>query len=301
MYRGLTVGVAIPALNEEASIGLVVGDLRSLYNADDTPVIDDVVVCDNGSSDATAARAAEAGARIAQEARRGYGSACLAAIAKLRRTDVVLFTDADHAFYAAQATRLLDRISKGADLVIGSRASGHRDPGALSPTQVMGNRLATTLIRFLWGPRVTDLGPYRAIRSEALSALGMRDPAFGWTVEMQVKAIQHGLEVVEVPVDTRARIGKSKISGTVRGVLGAGFGIFSMIAKLRWQQRERRTVGDGLVPSRRALGARSRVRPRRTRSGVLPQSRRVGPQTRGITTDDHSGRHDTTCPRGEEG
>ena len=161
MYRGLNVGVAIPALNEEASIGLVVGDLRSLHNVDDTPVIDDVVVCDNGSSDATAARASEAGARIAQEDRRGYGSACLAAIAKLRRTDVVLFTDADHAFHASQATRLLDRIAEGADLVIGSRAWGHRDPGALSPTQVMGNRLATVLIRFLWGPRVTDLGPYR--------------------------------------------------------------------------------------------------------------------------------------------
>ena len=287
MYRGLTVGVAIPALNEEASIGLVVGDLRSLHNADDTPLIDDVVVCDNGSSDATAARASEAGARIAQEHRKGYGSACLAAIAKLRRTDVVLFTDADHAFHASQATRLLDRIAEGADFVIGSRASGHRGPGALSPTQVMGNRLATTLIRFLWGPRVTDLGPYRAIRSEALSALRMRDPAFGWTVEMQVKAIQHGLEIVEVPVDTRARIGKSKISGTVRGVLGAGFGILSMIAKLRWQQREQRTVGDGLVPSRRALRAGS-------------HSRSVGPETCGIPTGDRKGRPYATSLMGEE-
>lgn len=237
MYRGLSVGIAIPALDEEASIGFVVGELRALRNVDDTPVVDDVVVCDNGSADATAARAAAAGARIVRENRKGYGSACLAAIAGLRRTDVVLFTDADHAFHASQATRLVDPIADGADLVIGSRTLGRREPGALSLPQVMGNRLATALIRLLWGRRTTDLGPYRAIRADALSAIGMRDVAFGWTVEMQVKAIQQGLRTAEVPVDTRARIGRSKISGTVRGVVGAGFGILSTIAKLRWEQR----------------------------------------------------------------
>ena len=238
MYGGLTVGVAIPALDEEASIGFVVADLRALRNSDDSPVIDDIVVCDNGSRDATGTRAAEAGARVVREECKGYGSACLAAIAELKRTDVVLFTDADHAFHASQAPRLLDRIATGADLVIGSRALGGSEPGAMSATQVFGNRLATALIRWLWRHRVTDLGPYRAIRTQALAALGMQDAAFGWTVEMQVKAIQQGLQVVEVPVDTRARIGKSKISGTVRGVIGAGFGILSMIAKLRWQQRK---------------------------------------------------------------
>ena len=238
MYRGLTVGVAIPALDEEASIGFVVGDLRALRNHDDSPVIDDIVVCDNGSRDATCARASDAGARVVREECKGYGSACLAAIAELQRTDVVLFTDADHAFHASQATRLLDRIADGAELVIGSRALGGSEPGAMSATQVFGNRLATALIRRLWRHRVTDLGPYRAIRRQALAALGMRDTTFGWTVEMQVKAIQQGMQVVEVPVDTRARIGKSKISGTVRGVMGAGFGILSMIAKLRWQQRK---------------------------------------------------------------
>lgn len=242
MYRGLTVGVAIPALNEEASIGHVVGDLRALRNDDDSPVIDDIVVCDNGSRDATGTCAAEAGARVVREDRKGYGSACLAAIAQLEPTDIVLFTDADHAFHASQAPPLLDGVADGADLAIGSRALGAMDPGGMSATQVYGNRLATALIHWLWGQRVTDLGPYRAIRTEALAGLGMRDAAFGWTVEMQVKAIQHGLQIVEVPVDTRARIGKSKISGTVRGVVGAGFGILSMIAKLRWQQR-----GDGLV------------------------------------------------------
>lgn len=237
MYRGLTVGVAIPALNEEKSIGLVVGDLRRLRNDNDSPVIDDVVVCDNGSSDATADRAMEAGARVVKEDRPGYGRACLAAIARLRPADVVLFTDADNAFHACQATRLLDGLADGADLAVGSRALGHREPGALSFSQEMGNRLATALIRWLWRYPVTDLGPYRAMRAQALSALGMRDETFGWTVEMQVKAIQHGFQIIEVPVDTRARIGKSKISGTVRGVVGAGFGILAMIAKLRWHQR----------------------------------------------------------------
>ena len=273
MYRGQSVGVAIPALNEEQSIGLVVGDLRRLRNNDDSPVIDDVVVCDNGSTDATAARAAEAGARVRKENRLGYGSACLAAIAGLRDTDIVLFTDADHAFHASQATRLIDPIVDGADLAIGSRTAGHRDPGALSVTQVFGNRLATTLIRWLWRHPATDLGPYRAIRADALATLGMRDPAFGWTVEMQVKAIQHGLKIIEVPVDTRARIGVSKISGSVRGVVGAGFGILSMIAKLRWRQRQRRTLADGLAPPRRAAG-NSDGRPQRSPLSDLPNGRR---------------------------
>ena len=246
MYRGMTVGAAIPALDEEASVGRVVDALRRLANDDGSPVIDDVVVCDNGSSDATAKRAEEAGARVVRENRRGYGSACLAAVAGLRSPDVVLFADADHAFHAADAPRLLDRIAAGADLAVGSRALGRREPGALTRSQEAGNRVAAAMIRRLWGQPVTDLGPYRAIRADALAALGMRDAAYGWTVEMQVKAIQRGFRVVEVPVDTRARIGKSKISGTVRGVVGAGFGILSTIARLRWRQR-----GDAARPNRR--------------------------------------------------
>ena len=237
MYRGMTIGAAIPALDEEASIGQVLDGLRGLANDDGSPIIDDIVVCDNGSSDATAKRAEEAGARVVRESRRGYGSACLAAIAGLRSPGVVLFTDADHAFHAADAPRLLEGIAAGADLAVGSRTLGRREPGALTRSQEAGNRLATALIRRLWGQAVTDLGPYRAIRADTLAALGMRDAAFGWTVEMQVKAIQQGFRVVEVPVNTRARIGKSKVSGTVRGVVGAGFGILSTIAKLRWRQR----------------------------------------------------------------
>ena len=237
MYRGSTVGVAIPALNEEQSIGLVVEGLLAQRNADDTRIVDEVVVCDNGSTDATAARAADAGARVVYERQPGYGRACQAAIRALAPSDIVLFTDADHAFHAEQMARLLEGISAGADLAVGSRTLGQQDRGALTRSQQMGNWVATVLIRLLWGQRATDLGPYRAIRSEALTGLDMQDATFGWTVEMQVKAIQQGLKTVEAPVDTRQRIGESKISGTLRGAIGAGCGILGMIAKLRWQQR----------------------------------------------------------------
>ena len=148
----------------------------------------------------------------------------------------MLFTDGDGSFEAAQALRLLDAIAGGADLAIGSRVLGRREAGALSAPQIAGNRVAGRLIRLLWGAAVTDLGPYRAIRAEALGRLDMRDRTYGWTVEMQVKAIQHGLRVVEVPVDAlRRRFGRSKVGGTVRGVVGASIGILSMIARLRWR------------------------------------------------------------------
>ena len=239
MYEGLTVGVAIPALNEAQSVGLVVRDLLALRNECQTPIIDEVVVCDNGSTDGTAAQAAEAGARVVYEGRPGYGRACQAAIRTLAPSDIVLFTDADHAFHAAHAVRLLDGLSSGADLVIGSRTLGKQDRGALTRSQKVGNRVATVLIRVLWRRRVTDLGPYRAIHSKALARLDMQDATFGWTVEMQVKAIQHGLTTVEVPVDTRRRIGRSKISGTLRGAVGAGCGILGMILRLHLRQRRR--------------------------------------------------------------
>ena len=232
----MTVGAVIPAHNEAPSVGSVVEGLCALVGSDGSPVVDDLVVCDNASTDATAARAQAAGGRVVYEGTPGYGSACLAGVAALVPSDVILFTDADQAFHEAQSLRLLEALHAGADLVIGSRTLGAREPHALTTSQRFGNWLACRLIRLFWGHRSTDLGPFRAIRSNAYRRLDMRDRAYGWTVEMQVKAIQRGFKVIEVPVDTRRRVGKSKISGTIRGVIGAGAGILGMIARLRLAQ-----------------------------------------------------------------
>ena len=240
MYRNLTVAAVVPARDEEGSIGAVVGELLALRDAAGARLIDDCVVCDNGSSDATAQRAQEAGARVVHQPTPGYGIACLTALAALGKPDVVLFSDGDGSCAAAQAVRLLEAIADGADLAIGSRSLGRRAPGALSLPQLWGNRVASLLIRWLWGARVTDLGPYRAIRAEALRRIDMQDRLYGWTVEMQVKAIQHRLRIAELPVDAlRRRFGKSKVGGTLAGVVGASIGILSMIAKLRWRQARR--------------------------------------------------------------
>ena len=237
MYRNLSIAAVVPARDEEGHIGAVVGELLALRDMAGAPLIDDFVVCDNGSSDATAQRAEQAGARVVYQPTPGYGIACLTALAAIASADVVLFSDGDGSFDAAQALRLLDAVADGADLAIGSRSLGRREPGALSLPQIWGNRLASLLIRGLWGARVTDLGPYRAIRTPALRRIDMQDRLYGWTVEMQVKAIAHGLRIVEVPVDTRRRrFGKSKVGGTLAGVVGASVGILSMIVKLRYRQ-----------------------------------------------------------------
>ncbi|MCY3776216.1 MAG: glycosyltransferase family 2 protein [Candidatus Aminicenantes bacterium] len=230
MYEDLTVGAVIPAHDEEDNIGPVVMSLWDLRTESGLQVIDDLVVCDNASTDETALRARRAGARVAREPTPGYGRACLTAIAALEPVDVVLFVDGDQAFHIGQSLDLLAPIATGADLVIGSRVLGRMEPGALSMPQIAGNRVASLLIRLLWRVRITDLGPFRAVRADALRRLEMRDTAYGWTVEMQVKAIQTRMRMVEIPVDTRRRrFGKSKVGGTVRGVIGAGVGILSMI------------------------------------------------------------------------
>jgi len=222
------VAAVIPALNEADSIGLVLADLpRS--------VVERVVVCDNGSVDATASVARAAGALVVEEPRRGYGAACLKGLAALESDppDVVLFLDADRSDDAGEASALLAPILDGtADFVIGSRALGGAEPGSLTPAQRFGNRLAAALLRALYGVPATDLGPFRAIRWESLRALGMRDRDFGWTVEMQVKAARHGLRTLEVPVRYRRRAGNSpsKISGTVKGTILAGTKILGTIA-----------------------------------------------------------------------
>jgi uncharacterized protein len=215
MRNGASVGVVIPALNEERSIGRVVSTIPDW--------VDDIVVGDNGSRDMTATIAEEAGARVILEPRRGYGSACLSALATLTDIDVVVFLDGDFSDYPEEMSRLVDPIIRGdIDMVIGSRVLGKRESGALTPQAMFGNWLSCKLIRLFWNVEYSDLGPFRAISYKALKSIRMRDPDYGWTVEMQIKAARDGLRVTEVPVSYRRRIGKSKVSGTVRGVVGAG-------------------------------------------------------------------------------
>jgi glycosyltransferase involved in cell wall biosynthesis len=217
-----SVDVVIPALNEEASLPLVLAALPR-------PPVRRVVVADNGSQDGTARVARDGGAVVVPAARRGYGSACLAGLDHLRRhdpPDVVVFVDADFSDHPEELPRLVAPIVAGeADLVIGSRVLGEREPGALLPQARAGNLVACLLIRLLYGHRYTDLGPFRAVRWDALERLGMADPNFGWTAEMQVKALRHRLRVTEVPVSYRKRVGVSKITGTIAGTVRAGYKI----------------------------------------------------------------------------
>jgi glycosyltransferase involved in cell wall biosynthesis len=193
-----------------------------------------VIVADNGSTDGTARAAGELGARVVSEPRRGYGYACLAGIAILPAdAEIVVFMDGDYSDYPVELDDLVSAMSQHqADLVIGSRVLGEHEKGSLTPQQRFGNWLATRLIRWLYGFSYTDLGPFRAIRAEALRQLRMQDPTYGWTVEMQIKALQHRMKVVEIPVRYRRRIGKSKVSGTLSGSVKAGATILWTIGKL---------------------------------------------------------------------
>ena len=244
MINNKHVSVVIPAKDEMNAIGLVSQDLLALRLKDSTsPLIDVIVVCDNGSTDATASVAIKAGARVVSQPTPGYGIACLTALKQLQqlpKNDIIVFIDGDHSFYAEQAIDLINAIDQGADLAIGSRTLGKQESGALTPPQKVGNLLASFLIRSLWKVPVSDLGPFRAISSTALRQLYMQDQLFGWTVEMQVKAAQLKFNVVEIAVDTRKRIGISKISGTVAGTIGAAKGILGTIFLL-WYQQTRAT------------------------------------------------------------
>ena len=228
MRNGKCIGVVIPALNEEQAIARVIGDIPSW--------VDDIVVADNGSHDRTAAVARAAGARVVSENERGYGAACQAGIAALRAPDIVVFLDGDYSDRPQEMASLIDPIASGrADFVVGSRVRGQLERGALTPQQRFGNWLACGLIRRLCGTPCSDLGPFRAIHGDALRSLNIKDRAFGWTVEMQLKAAETGLRYLEVPVSYRARIGSSKISGTLRGSLLAGVTILSVIARTAWR------------------------------------------------------------------
>jgi glycosyltransferase involved in cell wall biosynthesis len=237
MYKQLHITAIIPALNEEDAIGLVVRDLFALQDSDGNAIVDAVIVADNGSVDFTAMQAREVGAQVISETHRGYGAACLAAINSITETDVVLFVDGDCSVRVSQTSRLLDAIAEDADMAIGSRCLGTIEPGSMSLPQHLGNGLIARVISLLWQAQVTDIGPFRAIRYSALQKLVMQDRAYGWTVEMQVKALQQGLIIRETPVDCLVRVGRSKVSGTVRGVIGAACGMFGMIAHLWWQGR----------------------------------------------------------------
>jgi glycosyltransferase involved in cell wall biosynthesis len=225
------ISAVIPALNEERSIGLVISELKATARKAKLPLF--IIVCDNGSTDKTAAVAQKAGALIVHEAERGYGAACLKALEHLpRETEIVLLIDADYSDFPEEFPLLICPIAEGrADLVIGSRTApgARRERGSLSMQQRLGNWLATFLIRLLYGVQYSDLGPFRAISADLLRSLGMRDRNFGWTVEMQIKAARLGLRTQEVPVSYRKRIGASKISGTIKGTLMAGIIILRTI------------------------------------------------------------------------
>ena len=224
------VDVIIPAYNEEASIGLVLNDIP-------TDLVRHRIVCNNASTDRTKINAENAGAIVVDQPRKGYGSACLKGIDYLKTLDtppdIVVFLDGDYSDHPEQLPELIAPILENdVDLVIGSRALGQMEKGAMMPQQVFGNWLATNLIRLFYNYHFTDLGPFRAIQYHQLINMEMQDPDFGWTVEMQVKAAKYKLNTAEVAVKYRKRVGVSKVSGTIRGTILAGHKILWTIFKL---------------------------------------------------------------------
>ena len=225
----MQIDVIIPAFNEAESIGKVIGDIPE-------DMVREVVVVNNNSTDSTTLNAEQAGAKVIHESKQGYGYACLKGMeyigAKEKKPDIVVFLDADYSDHPEEMSLIVKPIiEKDYDLVIGSRAIGNRETGAMFPQQVFGNWLATRLLKWIYNAKFTDLGPFRAIKYEKLIGINMKDKTFGWTVEMQLKAIKHNLSYCEVPVSYRKRIGVSKITGTVKGTILAGYKIIVTIFK----------------------------------------------------------------------
>jgi glycosyltransferase involved in cell wall biosynthesis len=223
------IRVIIPAFNEENGVGQVIQEIPK-------EVIDEIIVVNNASTDNTEVIAREQGATVLHETTPGYGRACLKGIQYVKdsasKPDIIVFLDADHSDYPEEIIQLIQPIlDNKADLVIGSRALGNKEKGSMTPQQIFGNWLATRLLRLLYNVSFTDLGPFRAIRFEKLLELDMQDKTYGWTVEMQLKAAKKGLKCVEIPVRYRRRIGVSKISGTVKGTVMAGYKIITTIFK----------------------------------------------------------------------
>ena len=219
------ISVIIPAFNEEDSIGLVLDALPQ-------NLIHEVIVVDNNSTDNTARSASEKGARVVAEQRRGYGSACLKGISVLDNPDIVVFLDGDFSDYPEELVKLVAPIESGEmDFVLGSRMKLPESRSALLPQSRYGNQLAVFLMRLFFRHQYTDLGPFRAIRYDSLQAIAMQDTNFGWTVEMQIKAVKKGLRILEIPVKYRERVGVSKITGTFSGTIKAGTKIIYTIFK----------------------------------------------------------------------
>ena len=225
------IAVIIPAFNEADSITKVLGDIPE-------DLVSEVVVVDNNSTDDTSEKAQRAGTTVLSEPRQGYGFACLKGVdylkSKPENPDITVFLDADYSDYPEEMASLVRPIiEQDYDLVIGSRSPGKREKGAMPPHQLLGNRLATILVRLLYGVKFSDLGPFRAIKFNKLIGLDMQDQTYGWPLEMQLKAVKQGLRICEVPVSYRARIGKSKVSGNLKGSLLAGYKIIATILRYR--------------------------------------------------------------------
>jgi len=227
----MRVTVVIPTYNEAGSIARVLDEIPA-------SLVSEVLVVDAGSTDGTGEIAAAHGARVILEPRRGYGRACLTGLASARSPDTVVFLDGDYSDRPGELGRLIEPIRQGrADVVLGSRLAGGLAPGAMPWHAVFGNRLAATLIRWLYGVSLTDLGPFRAARYEVLRAVGLRELTYGWPVELVTRGAMRGYRVTEVPVSYHPRIGVSKISGTVRGSIGAAWCILGGIVKNRLRAR----------------------------------------------------------------
>ena len=234
----MRVSVIIPTRNEAQAIGRVLGDIPSDF-------VNEVIVVDNHSSDETPAIAARMGARVISEARRGYGRACLTGLACASAPDVVVFLDGDYSDRPAELPLLLAPITAGrADITIGSRLAGPRSPGALPWHALFGNWLAASLITRLYGLQISDLGPFRAARAEILRAVELEETTYGWAVELILKGAIRGFRIVEVPVSYHPRIGKSKISGTLRGTIGATWFILSLIARYYFRREKSNVPGS---------------------------------------------------------